>query len=157
MFGHSPRIHWNPNRHGAIRSLAEAVEIAKAHGVFVPEYVMFFVDELDWLDERTTARGPKITKAAGDVVVWEDMLNRFGKVPFVIRRDIMESDEAIVAVICHELHELQRLMPLLHEGQLTIEEFGIHTSPDVADNFHSEAWDVADQLVETMRKQSNDS
>lgn len=157
MFGHSPRLNWNRNPDGAIRSITEAVEIAKARGVVIPEYVAFFLDELCWLDEHTTARGPKITKAAGSIVVWEDLLNRFGKVPFIVRRDIMESDEAIVAVIAHEVHELQGLMPLLCHGGITIEEFGAHTSPTNPGNLHFEAWDVADEIVEEMRRQSNDS
>lgn len=156
MLGHLPKMTWRPNSAGGVRSISEALEIARAHGVVIPEYVEFYLDEWALLDEHTTARGPKITKAAGEIVAWEDMLNRFGKVPFIIRRDIMQSDEAIVAVIGHEMHELQRLTPLLKEGRLTIEEFGAHTSPTNPDNFHYEAWDIADNLVEAMRRQSND-
>ncbi|MCY2992221.1 MAG: hypothetical protein NTY19_30715 [Planctomycetota bacterium] len=137
--------------------MCEAVEIAKAHGVVVPEYAAFFVDELGWLDEHTTARGPKVTKAPGGIVVWEDLLNKFGQVPFIIRREILESDEAVVAVMAHEMHELNGLLPLLRRGQLTIEHFEGYTSPTNPGNLHSEAWDVADKLVEKMRRKYNDS
>lgn len=67
------------------------------------------------------------------------------------------SDEAIVAVIAHEMHELKGLLPLLQEGQLTIEQFNAHTSATNPGNLHYEAWDIADKLVEEMRRKDNDS
>lgn len=155
MLGHTPRIQWRPNADGSVRTINEAIDIAHENGVIIPEDVEFYMDEWRSLDEHTTARGPKITKASGEVVGWEDMLNRFGKVPFVIRHDIMESDEAIVAVFAHEMYELQQLRPLLEKGRVTIEEFGAHTSPTNPGNFHFEAWDRADNLVESMRRQRN--
>lgn len=157
MLGHTPRINWNPNADATIRSVDEAVEIARAHGVAIPECAAFFVDELGSLDVHTTACGPKVTKAAGGIVVLADLLNKFGQVPFIIRRDILESDEAIVAVIAHEMHEFNELLPLLRQGQLTIEQFGGHTSPTNSGNLHYEAWDIADKLVEEMRRKVNDS
>jgi len=39
MFGHIPKIDWSDNADGAIRSISEAVAIAKAHGVEVPDEV----------------------------------------------------------------------------------------------------------------------
>jgi hypothetical protein len=157
MFGHSPKSNWNDNPDGTIRSVSEAVEIAKACGVDIPDVAAFFMDELGLLDANTTARGPKVTKPAGGIVVLEDLLNKFGQVPFILRRDILRSDEAIVAVIAHEMHELNGLIPLLREGQLTIEQFNGHTSATNPGNLHYEAWDIADELVEEMRRKDNDS
>jgi hypothetical protein len=156
MFGHTPNVAWQDNADGAIRSVSEAVEIARAHGVDIPDIAAFFVDELNLLDENTTARGPKVTKASGGAVVLDDLLNKFGQVPFILRPDILKSDEAIVAVIAHEMHELNGLLPLLRQGQVTIEQFDAHTSATNPGNLHYEAWDVADELVQQMRRNDND-
>lgn len=64
------------------------------------------------------------------------MLNKYGKVPFILRGDILQSDEAIVAVMAHEMHELRELTPWLREGRLTIDEFGSLTSPTNPGNLH---------------------
>jgi hypothetical protein len=88
MFGYTPRIDWNDNADGSTRSIDEAVSIARNHGVDIPDIAAFFVDELDELkslDESITARGPKITKPPGGTVVLDDLLNKFGQVPFIVR------------------------------------------------------------------------
>lgn len=157
MFGYTPKIDWNDNADGAIRSISEAVAIAKAHGVEIPDEAAFFVDELQSLDQNTAARGPKVTKAAGGIVALDDLLNKFGQVPFILRPDILKSDEAIVAVIAHEMHELNGLLPLLRQGRLTIEQFNAHTSATNPGNLHYEAWEVADRLVVQMRRNDHDS
>lgn len=155
MRGSTPRLDWKPNPDGIVRSVEEAVKIARANGVVVPDFAAFFVDEYGFLDEHTTARGPRIRKPAGQIVVWADLLNRYGQVPFLVRRDILESDEAIVAVFAHEMHELHCLKPLLHQGRLTIEQFGAITAPENHGNLHDEAWDVADKLVAQMRSRTD--
>jgi hypothetical protein len=157
MFGFAPKLTWKNNPLGEIRSVEEAIEIARDHGVHIPAEVVFFLDELHWLDHQTTPRGPKVTKATGELVTWNDLVNNKGKVPFLLRPDILESDEAIVAVIAHEVHELQGLEKLMDEGRLTIEEFGFQTSPAQKGSLHFQAWDVADQLVEAIRRRTNDS
>lgn len=74
-----------------------------------------------------------------------------GKVPFLIRPDILRSDEAIVAVIAHERYELECLRPMLMEGKTSIEQFVAHTCVGNPGNLHEQAWDVADRLVARMR------
>jgi len=77
--------------------------------------------------------------------------DKTGKVPFLLRPDILESDEAIVAVFAHEIHELESLRPMLPEGGISIEDFIGHTCPGNPGNLHDQAWDVADALVDRMR------
>jgi hypothetical protein len=149
--GQSPRYAWKPNEHGAARTIDEALQIARSHGVAIPDDVVFFVDEDGALDRETTARGPKVTKGQGEPVRWSDFLNRFGQVPFVIRPDVLESDEAIVAVIAHEMYELSCLRPMLVRGTFPIEYFLAETTPGNPGNLHDKAWDVADRLVAKMR------
>ncbi|MHB1556649.1 MAG: hypothetical protein ACYC61_04105 [Isosphaeraceae bacterium] len=149
--GQYPKHQWRPNPDGQTRTIDEAVAIARRFGVRIPEDVEFFVDELGDLDERTTARGPLVSKIAGEVVTRPDLVHDItGKVPFRIRPDILTSDEAIVAVLAHEMFELERLRLLPRRG-ISIEEFGGHTSPGNPGNLHDQAWDLADVLVERMR------
>ncbi|MGD0896341.1 MAG: hypothetical protein ABR915_00810 [Thermoguttaceae bacterium] len=149
--GRSPRQQWRANLDGRARSVGEAVRIARSFGVSIPDDVTFFVDELGWLDERTTARGPRVTKPSGALVGWSDMLNIAGRVPFIVRPDILRSDEAIVAVFTHEMYELAELRPLLEKGSMTIEHYIAETREGNPGNLHERAWDVADAAVEKMR------
>jgi hypothetical protein len=115
--GQFPRLEWRANPDGRSRTIEEAVSIAKSFGVAIPDDVAFFVDDYGLLDASTTARGPRVTKPAGSCVYWTDLVHdKTGKVPFLLRPDILASDEAIVAVIAHEMYELERLRPLLQEG-----------------------------------------
>jgi hypothetical protein len=128
--GQFPRQQWQPNPDGRTRTIEEAIAIAMRFGVQIPDDVAFFVDELGDLDAATTARGPKVTKLAGDIVSWSDLVHdRTGKVPFRIGPDILNSDEAIVAVFAHEMNELEKLRPLLQEGGISIAQFGGFTCP----------------------------
>jgi hypothetical protein len=151
--GQSPKIAWRPNPGGQVRTIEEAVAIARKHGVVIPEDVSFFVADAGELAANVTARGPVVRTEAGGYVQWSDFLNRFGKVPFQVNPKVLESDEAIVGVFAHELYELKRLRAIFKSGsKLTIESFGQHVQPGVAGNLHDLAWDVADKLVEKMRR-----
>jgi hypothetical protein len=151
--GQFPKHHWQPNPDGRTRTISEAVAIAQRFGVQIPEDVAFFVDETGELGADITARGPQVTKLAGSTVFWYDLMHDLtGKVPFRVRPDILESDEAIVAVFAHEMYELERLRPLLQEGETSIEQFIEHTRAGSPGNFHDEAWEVADALVKRMRE-----
>src|ERR1700733_4265383 len=97
--GQSPKVKWKENLDGKKRTIDEAKEIAKWFGVRIADDVDFFEDEDGELPENMTARGPKVTKRAGAIVHWSDLVNTLtGKVPFLIRPDILKSDEAIVGV-----------------------------------------------------------
>jgi hypothetical protein len=46
----------------------------------------------------------------GTMIYWSSLFHkRTGKIPFLIRKDIMRSYEAIVAVIGHEMYELEEM------------------------------------------------
>lgn len=150
--GHSPRFEWQPNSGGKVRKIAEALEIARKAGVVIPENVVFFIDEENELGPDITARGPKITKHLDERVRWaEDMLNIDGKVPFMLRSDILASDEAIIAVIAHEL--LKALRRMLQGKGISSSTFIAHTSPSNPGNFHDKAWEFADALIQRFRQE----
>jgi hypothetical protein len=151
--GQSPRIDWKPNPAGQIRTIEEAIAIAKRYGVVIPDDVSFSVDEIGNLSETHTACGPRVDKPEGSIVHWLDLVHdKTGKVPFRIWGGVLNKDEAIVAVFAHEMYELEHLRPLLQKGKTTVEEFIALTCPGNPGNWHDEAWDFADRLVERMRE-----
>jgi hypothetical protein len=118
----------------------------------IPEDVHFCIDEIGDTGSDLLARGPRVDKPEGSIVSWSDLVHhKTGKVPFRIWPGILNSDEAIVAVFAHELHELEQLRSLLQQGRTTIEEFIGLTCSGNPGNFHDEAWEVADRAVERMR------
>src|SRR6266404_6344668 len=118
--GQSPRLKWQENADGQKRTIEETKEIARRFGVSIPDDVEFFEDEENDLSEDMTARGPKVTKLAGSMVYWSDLVNTLtGKVPFLVRPDILMSDEAIVGVFGHEMFELEALRGILKQGKTT--------------------------------------
>ena len=151
--GQFPNQEWRPNTDRQARTIEEAVAIARRHGVTIPDDVEFFIDEFGYLDAKTTACGPRVLpRPPESPVTWSDLVHDVtGKVPFLIRPDILESDEAIVAVFAHEMYEIEILRPILMEGKTSIEDFNKHTRPGLARNLHDEAWEIADAMVEHMR------
>jgi hypothetical protein len=86
-------------------------------------------------------------------VRWSDLVHSLtGKVPFLVRQDVLKSDEAIVAVLGHKMYELAALRDILKGGKTTIESFIDLTRPNNPGNLHDEAWDHADDLVQRMRE-----
>ena len=152
LAGRYPTRHWEDNPDGQIRTIVEAIEIARKNGVVIPDDVEFHVDESGELDGDLTARGPRVDKPTGERVYWRDLVHdKTQKVPFRVWPGILKSDEAIVAVFSHEMHEILALRPHLESGELSIDDFIRHTEPGRSGNLHDEAWDVADRLVDVMR------
>jgi hypothetical protein len=150
--GQSPGRVWRDNSNGEVRTIEEAVQIARNNGVEIPDEIEFHLDEADELNQNITARGPRVDKYSGERIHWSDLVHDLtGKVPFRIWPGLLKSDEAIVAVIAHEMHEINSLRPLLEVGILTIDDYITHTEPGRTGNLHDQAWDVADNFVDRMR------
>jgi hypothetical protein len=151
--GRFPGVQWRPNPDGRTRTIEEAVELARQNGVQVPDDVAFFLDDFGTLGPTITARGPEVRKLPGERVSWSDLVHdQTGKVPFLIRPDVLESDEAIVAVIAHEVHEIEGFRRIVGErGSISFNEFIAHHSLDNPGNLHDQAWEIADALVRRMR------
>jgi hypothetical protein len=150
--GQYPTREWRENPDGRIRTIEEAVEIAKSYGVVIPDDIEFHVDESGELHKDNTARAPRVDKPSGERVYWSDLMHDITfKVPFRIWSGVLSSDEAIVAVLAHEMHEINYLRPLLERGELSIDEFVLHTEPGRPGNLHDEAWDEGDLIVDKMR------
>ena len=77
-----------------------------------------------------------------------------GRIPFRIHRDVLTSDEAIIAVFTHELFELQQFRNVFmasKKKRINATDYGIQSAPGRPGNFHDLAWDAADEAVMRMR------
>lgn len=151
--GAGPRFEWRPNPDRATRTIEEACEVARRWGVTIPDYVQFSIDEHGYLDDDTTAKTTTFKEFDGTIIDWSWFFHKkTNKIPFLIRKDILASDEAIVAVIGHEMFELEKLRETFGQGA-PVERWEAETSPNNPGNFHWLAWDHADSLVERMRRE----
>ena len=119
----------------------------------IPEYVAFAIDQYGWLDADTTAKTTTFMEPAGTTIYWSSLFHkRTGKIPFLIREDVLRSDEAIVAVIGHEMFELEAMRRAFGDKGAPIERWLAESYPDNEGNFHWQAWAYADELIAKMRK-----
>lgn len=70
-----------------------------------------------------------------------------------IRASLMDSDEAIVALMAHEMWEINSLEAMFAgtRGELTVGQFMSLTDEGINNNLHSQAWDKADAAVDRWR------
>lgn len=143
-------LPWAPNGDGP-RDEAEAVALARLRGVVIPEDIAFhFRDDL----VPDGAYGIYNTFASFKDYRWSDFYAK-GRINVKLRRSVLESDEAIVAVIAHEMFELNALRALFEVRQ-TIPGLEIIATvrTSVPRNLHDRAWDAADQIVMAMRREA---
>jgi hypothetical protein len=154
-FAQTPKSYpWRSNADGQVRTVAEARIIATSHGVHIPEDIHLVAVDSKRLPKDTFAKYfEKASHSATLRVSWDEFYNRLDKIPVQLSRDILGSDEAIVAVIAHEMHELNALRALFEErgGSIPAGELRNLIVAGRPGNLHDHAWDVADQLVAQMR------
>jgi hypothetical protein len=160
------RPPWKMNVGRKRRGIEEAVAIAKANGVQIPNDVEFFEDEDDELigslkeflagGQMDTARGPDAYSINEDYVYWDGHYNeRTGKIPFRVHPDILASDEAIVGTFEHEMYELAKLRAVFvgcKRWRMGIADYASYVQPGIPGNLHCQAWDAADRAVQRMRE-----
>jgi hypothetical protein len=144
---------WTKNPAGVVRTTADVKRIALEHGVEIPGDIQIFAVQGKWLPPDSFAQYMGRDFLPGQRVSWEQFYNRYDNIAVKISKDILDSDEAIVAVMAHEMHELNGLRKIFAEREtLPVEELGRMINPGHKGNLHDQAWDVADQLVAKMRK-----
>jgi hypothetical protein len=134
-------------------SIEEALRIAQGHGVVIPDYLRFDVCE-DFVPEDAHASYLLLGPMDGNALIrWTDCLNKDGRVPVHVRPGVLESDEAIVAVFAHEAQEITGLRAAFeaNDDALPAREVYHLISPEVAENLHAQAVEIADHLVLRMR------
>ena len=136
------------------RSMEDAIKIAERFGVKVPEWIEFNVCR-GAVPRRAHASYAIGDRSEGALVPWNEFLNSREKVPVHIRRYVLRSDEAIVAVIGHETHEVTALRDLFRQNGDSMRASRLREliSPEVPRNLHWDAVDYADDLVRSMREE----
>ena len=62
-----------------------------------------------------------------------------------------ESDEAIVSVFAHEMHEINALREMLENGRtIPYKEWYESIMPKRPGNLHDQAWDIANDLLDKI-------
>lgn len=157
--GDAPKVRSKLNPNGLVRSEDEILDVLRRGGVEIPDDVAIFVGEADefvgTLDDllagrnALTARMPSLTEDAAGYVHFNHMYNRFGKIPVRINPSMMASDDAILAVMKHELHELGLFREVFRRGngRMTFDAFRAEAMPGNPGNYHWQAWDAADDLI----------
>ncbi|TWT29628.1 RHS repeat domain-containing protein [Blastopirellula retiformator] len=144
------------------RSEDEILGLLRKNGIEVPDDVAIFVGEADEFigtiddiyDGKTvlTAKLPPLEEDRLGYVYFKDMYSQ-GKIPIQISPEMMKSDEAILAVLQHELHELAlfRAEFAANNGKMKFFHFRNEAMPGNPGNFHCQAWDAADELIRQVR------
>jgi hypothetical protein len=162
---------WQDTQH---HSLEEAIELARGHiagaheeGVEgIPDYIHFVVpDDPDSLiPANAWASYARLGDLLGTALVhWRGRTPRdphmlhplTGRLPVRIHPRVLESEEAIVAVIAHEVYEIVHLRQAFAENQDVLPGGTVYQliSPDVPGNLHYRAVAFGDRLVRAMRGQ----
>lgn len=147
---------WNKNPAGVVRTVSDVKRIALEHGVEIPHDIQIFAVDAKWLPPDSYAQYLGRDFVPGRRAGWEEFYNRYESIAVKISKEILDSDEAIVAVIAHEMHELNGLRKLFNQREtIPVEELGRLINPGHKGNLHDQAWTVADQLVVKMRRGSH--
>ena len=144
---------WTKNPDGVVRTTAEVKRIALDHGVEIPADIQIFAVQGKWLPPDSYAQYLGRDFLPGQRISWSQFYNKYDNIAVKVSKDILDSDEAIVAVMAHEMHELNGLRKIFEEREtLPAEELGRLINPGHKGNLHDQAWDVADHVVARMRK-----
>ncbi|WP_395746554.1 hypothetical protein [Prosthecobacter sp.] len=155
--GAYPTVRWNPNREGTpVRTPEQAEAIAKEHGVHIPDWVKFRPVPSEFYGEDKWAQycyfGPS-TK----YVSLKLLLDPDGTLSVGFDERLLHSDEGIVGVFAHEMHEVNALYEILRHGDsisfATLERL---IQPPHG-RLHQEAWDISDAKIKQMRKDGYDA
>ena len=151
------------------RTLHQAIEIARRHGVMIEDDVLIAVSTS--VRPNEFARYGPMTQRPGTArISWKDLLGappkpRPGAVPTYfldesapdlvmwvgLRPDVLASDEAIVAALAHEMHEINYLRTALAgDRTITVAELNRLVNGD-SGSVHLQAWVVALEKVKQMR------
>ena len=143
---------WKPNP-GGPRTLDEALQRARARGIQIEDDIRFVV-----VPDNSPLVPPNAFASYGgfqsyQTVRWSNFYVQ-ERIPVKVKVSVLESDEAIVAVVAHEMYELNELRRLFEEREMMSGPY-LHELIRVGlpKNLHDRAWDAADEFVFTMRKE----
>ena len=130
---------------------SEAIAFARSYGIVIEDDIRFVVyDALLRDDEDARWGGFKSSQS----YTWEDLLSG-DEIVVKLRSTVLGSDEAILCVFAHEMHEINAIRSLFTEsadGTLPGARLIYLTGPG-RKNLHDQAWDEGDKLVYRLRKE----
>ena len=139
------------------RSVEEAVELARQHGVEIPWDVRIIGAPISAMSrvDGSIVRAEYATLGAfggGARITWADFLNAEGVVPVRLKTSVFLSDEAIVSTLGHEMHELNALRTIFAgSGSLSRSSVAnLITAPN--GRLHLEALRKEAEILNRMRK-----
>ncbi|XYI02092.1 RHS repeat domain-containing protein [Sorangium sp. So ce1128] len=144
---------------GGPRTYDEALEIAKKAGIEIPEDISVRVagelvpKNADAAYYVRSAGGIK----PGETFTWESLMNkRTEQVVIKLRPEVLESDEAIIGVLTHELYELNKLREIFDEAPagISASRFARLVNEDIPGNLHDQAVAAANAAVAAFRQRS---
>jgi hypothetical protein len=144
---------WRPNPNGA-RSVEDAIRLAKQWGVDVGDDVKVVVNDawLDGIGADVDASYAAFTSQRS--YTWDDLLIR-GKMVVKLRSTVLESDEGIVEVLAHEMHEINAIRGMFeHRERIPGAELIKLTEVGRRGNLHDEAWEAGAKVVRRLREGS---
>lgn len=160
-----PRFTPQKNPDGVVRNPDEAIELAESYGVDIPHEDVQVVFMKQW--RRKDADAEYFSVGNGfyngtEQIQWDDFVMKQGpfkgKLVVRVNEGILDSDEAIVSTLGHEMHEINAILKMFDQRdhipiseiarEINTQQFGGRPN-----NLHEQAWDVSDQLIKTMREQ----
>ncbi|WP_159670792.1 hypothetical protein [Andreprevotia sp. IGB-42] len=143
------------NADGLFRTPAEALDLARAHGVYIPEDINIgFINKWMRVDADAEYFSQSKHYKPNDWIEWDDFYHPgTGKIPVRVNAALLNSDEALVAHLSHEMYELNSLRDIFeaNSGALRAKHLDQLIGPGWAGNLHEQAWDVSDKLIYIMR------
>ena len=154
------RTQWALNAVGA-RSPDEAMDLAERYGVYIADDVKInFLDDaiyersFDGYGDSFASYGHISVVNMNQQVTFKSALtNKDGNVDIFVRRSVLDSDEAIVAVLHHETHEVEALRDVFSKKvSVSAREYSRLINDSTPGNLHWEAVDIGDQAVWQLRR-----
>ncbi|HEY2516922.1 MAG TPA: hypothetical protein VGI39_38890 [Polyangiaceae bacterium] len=154
----NPRVAWHPNPAGTpARTLADALRIAAENGVEIDEEEYLFRVAARRLDNFAEYLDYNVPQSEGRTLFIELRKVLFdGRLVVWLSPDVLDSDDAIVAVIAHEVHETQALFAAfqMNGGRLGAPTLYSLVNP-TSGTLHCAAWEYADELVRKRHGPAN--
>jgi hypothetical protein len=122
-------LKWTKNADGAVRSIDQAIEIARQNGVEIEDDILLRKVSGKFLPEQTHAEYFRARLSdPSQSVRWNDFFSKELDLLLVrVEQSVFESDEAIVAVLGHEMHELNSLRRLFEQSDGTMTYRQLHS------------------------------
>ena len=138
---------WRKNPDGK-RTLKEALAIGRRHELPVDDHAIVLGEPRHFPNGELAVYGVKTT---AEVICVKDFVGPDERAYIRLNPAILDRDDAILAVLIHELHEIEKLIDAFAEngGRLTKRQLLSLIDPRIG-TLHDEAWDRADQVVGSL-------